>query len=177
MASSFIPNKNYGQNHEFSLYGWTKGGEPTIAREFIDFDLSKVQPNAVVHYAELCLFNSPYSRNAHRNGDHVGLDSIDGGIVERVVEPWEEFELTWNSMPKTDDDVQILFDRPKEIKGNLRIDVTDLVREMVKDPEGSHGFAIRLKNENYYRALILGSSDCPDSTLWPALKLSIQEGI
>ena len=176
-ASSFNGDKNYGFHEEFSMFGWTNGGTPSTARQFIEFEISHLAPNTVVHYAEICLFNSPYTRNGLRNGEHVGLDSLEGGIVSRILEPWDEDELTWNNMPETDDDLFLTFPPPEDLHDNLRIDVTDLVREMVKDPENSHGFAFRLQNENHYRALILGSSDCPDSTLWPQLKVSFQDGM
>jgi len=53
----------------------------------------------------------------------------------------------------------------------LNIDVTELITDMVNQPDSNFGFMLKLKNEQTYRSLILASSDHADSTKWPKLKI------
>ncbi len=167
--SFLYPDKNYGTHKELSINAWTVNGEPCKSRQVIEFDLSEIPVNSRIKRLILFLYNTPYSSNGYKDGNHVPVDSSNHGLIQRVISPWDELTVTWNTMPLITEINQIRIPGPTDPNQNYELDVTNIVQDMVNDPENSYGFMLKLENEIYYRIIVLASSDCPDSTLWPKL--------
>ena len=163
------PDSNFANHYSVLAVAWTHNGIPGITRNYIDFDFSQIPQNTFITYAELVLFND--STSLATNGEHSQLSGSNEMLVQRIVDPWSEQEITWNNVPDFSTQNQILVPSSSSPHQNYHINVTDLVLDMLEDPTNSFGFRLQLQTEEYYRSLVFASSDHIDSTLHPELKI------
>ncbi|MEM9917979.1 MAG: DNRLRE domain-containing protein [Bacteroidota bacterium] len=164
------PDSNFGSRSSLNAYTWTSSGRLTVKRFFMEFDLSEVPTNADITSADLSLFYNPID-SFESFEIHSGNNEL---AIQRVLSPWEESTITWGNQPPVTTDQEVIL--PRSVTGledYLDIDVSSLVADM-KDSslEGSHGFMFRLTDEvDYYRSVLFASSEHPDSSLHPELKV------
>ena len=168
-------NSNYGYTHQFIASAWTFDGQPGIVRSVIDFDLSAVPSNANINNAYLSLYawNSTVA-----SGPHSSLSGSNACWLQRITENWEESSVTWNNQPGVTTQNQVTL--PETSLPDLDyidIDVTNLVKDMISDPENSHGFMIRLQEEQFYRRMNFCSSDHADSLKHPKLLIIFNDEV
>jgi hypothetical protein len=164
------PDTNYGDYYDLDALAWTNGGTPVTLRGLIDFDLSTIPENVIITSAYLSLYNNPQSSNV--SGEHSSLSGSNACWLQRVIENWNENTVTWNNQPSVTTTNQVALSQSTSIHQDYEnIDVTKLVKDMVSDLTKSFGFMLRLQTEEYYRCLILASSDAVDSTLHPKLEI------
>lgn len=173
--SNAPPANNYGDRPSLNFYTWTNGGILATKRSMIEFDLSDFSTNMNLENASLSLYFNP--TDPFESVDiHSGNNAF---YIERIVSTWLENEVTWSSQPETTmlNRVEV----SETISGEqdfLNIDVTQLVIDMLDDPENSHGLLLKMQNENDpYRMIILASSDHPNSNYHPKLELEFEECI
>ncbi len=161
------PDNNYENAPSNSAYTWTNSGALGIKRSFMEFDFSSIPSNVIITNARLSLYYNPTAPN-EAFGVHNGTNDL---FIERVSSSWEESTLTWNNQPPTSTTNQVtLLPSSSETQDYLNIDVTDLVIDM--NNEGNYGFLIRMADEiNYYKNVLLASSDHPDSSLHPEIEI------
>ncbi|MFZ1594052.1 MAG: DNRLRE domain-containing protein, partial [Chitinophagales bacterium] len=127
-------------------------------------------------YAYLSLFaNSTTSSqyNSSLSGPNISL-------IRRVISPWEEDLVTWDSAPATTTVNQVTIpESEEEHEDVLDIDVTELVKDIVDDPANSFGFEFRLEVEDQYRRRVFAMSDFEDPTHYPKLEIcyTVEVGI
>jgi len=147
------PDKNYGNG-----WGWGEITDPlksvTAPKMFLGFsgtgkkivllkfDLTKLVKNKIIKKAEVAFYN-----------DYAGSDTAIKVDAKQIISPWEEMDLTYNTMPKTDGIIMssvtlqgaIGFNQPGKW---YRFDVTKAVQSYQKgdpnygimlDPEGQAG--------------------------------------
>lgn len=166
------PNTNYGSHPEFSALAWTCGGSPCRIRSLLQFDLSDIPDGAKIMDAKLSL----YSWDSPSNGSHSTQSGSNQTFLQRITESWSENTVTWNNAPSVTTVNQVVLPASSSsIQHYEDIDVTDLVQDMVDDPENSYGFFIRLSTEEEFRKMIFASSDNPDAGLHPKLEVEYQE--
>lgn len=163
------PNENYGDDPQFLADAWTNLQDSVIVQSLIEFDLSEIPSESSITAAYLSLYawNSNLS-----SGSHSQLSGSNDFFLERVTSDWQEMDVCWNLRPTTTEENHVLIagtDDPAKDYEN--IDVTQLVQDMIDNPESSFGFMIRLQNEEYYRRINFCSSDHEDATRWPKLKV------
>lgn len=164
-----LPDGNYGSHVDFAAMAWTHSGTETQVRSLIDFDLSNIPSGAVIDSAKLSL----YSYKSTGNGSHSTRSGSNRALLSRVTGAWSEDSVTWNNQPSTTDVNQVALDSSLNvIQDYLNINVTKLIQDMVADPNGNHGFLLKLVTEEYYRSMIFASSDNSDSTLHPKLSIT-----
>ena len=169
-----FPDQNFANHPELIAETWTNNGQWRIIRSCIDFDLSSIPDYANVLSARFSLYHNPTSIVAN------SLHSTDGGsnesYIRRIVEPWDEATLTWNTQPAAVSINQVLI--PESSMGNqdyLNIDVTQLVADIISEPNERYGFMLRLIDEgDNYKRLIFASSDHADPNLWPKLEIDYE---
>lgn len=150
---SLFPNDNYGNHDEMLAATWTYNGQEGISRSFVDFDFTSIPANAEVSSAFLSLYYCDGSGHA----GHAGTNT---SVLERIIEPWDENSVTWNTQPATTPSNEVLL--AESISTNQDypdIDVTTLVQNMLDDPANSYGFRLRLQNEEVLTSLKFGSGD------------------
>lgn len=162
------PDCNYGNHFDFMSAAWTVDGIFTRSKSLIDFDLSFLHEDINVIDARLYL----YSYNSVSNGTHSTMSGSNESFLERVIEPWDEYVVTWNNQPSSTSGNRVLLPASVDsIQHYKYIDVTGLISDMLEYPEESHGFVLGLKNPVEYRRLLFSSSDNPDEELHPKLEI------
>jgi PKD repeat protein len=165
-VSSYEPGLNKGDRGELYVMSWTfYGGNPGSQRTFIEFDLDFLGTTAEIIDARLNLYYyvNPSNPGLSNYGDNEAF-------IRRVITPWEENVITWNDQPlMTEENKVYLPPGNSSNQDYLDIDVTQLVRDMVADPQNSFGFGIKLITEDFYRAIPLASSDHEFPLLHPKL--------
>lgn len=157
---------NFGDYTELRAMQWTWDGEEGTERSLLQFNLNNIPQNAEVCYAYLSLFRNDSTStqfNSSLSGPNVTL-------LCRVITPWEENLVTWNTQPSyTMTNHVTIPESTLPFEDVLDIDVTDLVQDMINDPANSFGFELFLETEEYYRRRVFATSDNPDSTRHPKL--------
>ncbi len=164
----YHPNENLGTFTDFTANAWTQSGTPAIARSLIDFDLSTLPSNAIITNATLSLYYYPSTST-------VGHSTISGSNacwLKRITSNWNEMTVTWNNQPSTTTQNEVVL--PASINNTMdypNIDVTNLISDIYNNPSAGYGMMLMLQTEQYYRALLFGSSNCPDQTKVPILEV------
>ena len=168
LISSLEKSKNRGVYPDFVAMSWTVSGDPVDYRSLIEFDLSNIPSGAVINSADLSL----YSHDSPGLGSHSTTSGSNESVLSRITSSWEENSVTWNNQPTTTIENQVfLSESSSSTQDYLNIDVTDLIEDMIADPSNSHGFLLKLLNEQHYRSLVFAASDHSDSGLHPKLEI------
>ena len=169
-------NVNFGDYTEVRIMAWTWDGDSGIERSFMEFDLSEIPQNAEICYAYLSLFANS-TTSSQTNSSLSGPNTC---LIRRVISPWEEDLVTWDSAPATTTVNQVTIpESEEEHEDVLDIDVTELVKDIVDDPANSFGFEFRLEVEDQYRRRVFAMSDFEDPTHYPKLEIcyTVEVGI
>ncbi len=166
---SIYPNGNSGDYEYMKANAWTWGGEFGLERSFIEFDLGAIPENAEIQSAKLSFYYHFLGGAIEQT--HSGDNS---SLIQRIVTPWYEFNVTWDNQPVTTGVNQVIVPPSTDPQQDFTdIDVTDLVIDMLDDPDNSFGFLFRIFNEDTYRRLAFASSDHPVPDKWPMLVITI----
>ncbi len=136
-------------------------------RSVIEFQELKNIETAIVNSAILKLYafpNYPYA-----NG---GQAEVNTSEIYRVIESWEEDQVTWVTQPNID------LNGVVEIPHNnnydfIEVDLTEMVQTMIDNPDSSFGFLLRQKDESPYGSMNFASSDYPDFSRVPELTIIV----
>jgi hypothetical protein len=157
---------NVGNSTELAPIAWTNGGDLSVIRGLLEFDLSSIPANATVTSAKLSL----YHFTSVGNGDHSSLTHPNVGFIERITESWQEGTVTWDTQPATTAMNRVnLPESESPTQDYTDLDVTNMIQDMINDPASGHGFMLRMQNEAPYCRLIFASSDNANSDLHPKL--------
>ncbi len=159
----FEPNENFGNQTWIRTAAHTNDGTPTKHRSLIDFDLSSIPSGATVTSAYL----SVYQNDAiEPNFD----DRAKEFEILRITESWNEQTVTWNNQPATTDVNKVVVqDNMNSPEDYPDMDVTELIKDMVANPNRGHGFMLQLTSEINYQNLWFGSSETADASVRPKL--------
>ncbi len=166
--------RNFGKIGWFDAIAWTKDGHKSNVRSLLHFDLSSIPQGAQIISARLSLYFA-YDKEdelTHFNGQNYCHTGSNAAVLQRIIEPWEEFKVTWKNQPKTTSYHQVVLPGsayPTQDYPN--INVRKLVQDMVNDPGKSFGFMLKLKKEKKYKKLLFASSDNRNDALWPRLQI------
>ena len=168
VAHGFWPDRNLADSNDLYIMAWTfSGGNPASVRSYLEFDLGFLSPQAEILDAKLSLYYQVGIENP-------GLTNYgdNQSYIRRVTSEWNERTITWNNQPQTTDENSTWMPSSSSpTQDYLDIDVTDLVRDIVADPENGHGFCIRLATEIEYRALCFATGDHVQTDLHPKLEI------
>lgn len=162
-------NVNYGLTPQLAASAWTFNGIPGTVRALFGFNGVQIPPGAVLTGAWLDLYSWDQPGGL---GQHSDLSGSNDAWLQRVTTPWSEATVTWNSHPAVTTVNQVALPGTSDPWLNyLNIDVSALVQDMIDDPANSFGFLLRQQDETYYRRLNFCSSEHPDHTRWPRLRV------
>ena len=167
--------KNYG-NSALPLMEWTWGGIPGRRWLLIDFqELAIFPPETNILEAKLSFFHQPNTGDDdHSTPAMTGLPHI--AFIQRITDPWEEDEVTWNNQPATTTDNQVSIGPPNNVTQDFEgIDVTGIIQDMVALPDNRFGMLLKMELSEYYQKLIFASSDSETPQLWPELTITYEE--
>jgi hypothetical protein len=174
MVSKLEPEKNFG-GHKF--FEATFLSEPILTvmrlnRSLIEFRFP--QTFAPVFIKKVILKLSYEVPVPWDSTVLVGTSATNfvGGVLQQIVEPWEENGVTWNKLPKTIESNQVLI--PPFIKNanSIEIDVTRLFVQPTNTDPAIHpnfGMLFKLIPEDKWPGFRFASSDHPNADLRPKL--------
>lgn len=165
------PSENFFDHPNFMASAWTNGMQFTRVRCLIDFLPQSLPEDIQVLDARLSL----YSYDSPSNGPHSNLSGSNASLLQRIVEPWEEMNVTWVNQPETTTENQVTLEASTfAIQDYEDIDITALVQDMIANPSQGHGLMIRLITEDFYRAMVFGSGDNPNPDLRPKVVITYE---
>ncbi|MBL7955316.1 MAG: DNRLRE domain-containing protein [Flavobacteriales bacterium] len=167
--SSANSNYNYADWFGAMSQPGNLGGENN-SRSLIAFDLSAYIPGTVINQATLDL----YGRGAVGAGTVASVGNVGNNTcwLERVTSPWNDNTVTWNTSPTaTSVNAVVLTSSSASSQDYLGVDVTQLVQDMINDPDGSFGFLIRLQIEDPSRGLFFCGRGFTDASKRPRLTI------
>jgi len=140
----------------------------------IDFDLSLIPNNAVILSANLSL----YSYDSPANQSHSSQSGSNESVLKRITSSWDENSVTWNNQPSTTETNQVFLQQSSaSIQDYLDINVSNLIQDMIDNPNEGFGLQLSLKEEAFYRKMIFASSDNGDESLHPKLEITFIESV
>lgn len=170
-------SSSHSGNPDFTAIRWTysEAGEGTN-RSYIKFTgLSNIPATAEIISAKLSLYGASSGvaaplGNSYYPGSPYAPFGENGAWLKRVLGNWSDSTITWNNKPATSDEHQAAIPASTS-QWNYDvsdIDVTNMVREMVKKSE-NYGFCLQLKEEQIYRSILFSSSEANEESKRPKL--------
>ena len=161
-------DKNFGLG-SLNVIAWTHNQQINNTKAYIDFEINHKVANAddieqVYLYLNFCYNCSALPTTG---GGNSGDNAM---YVRRVTSPWEELSITWNSQPTVSEENKVLVPAGTKTQ-DYKIDVTDLVKDMINDPDNSYGFNISLVNYAKYKGVFMASSENVDPAIRPKLEI------
>jgi len=163
------PDENTVNSEIISLFAWTETGILQVRRNTFDFDLSSIPSGSVIDKALFCLY---YDRTSELIPLLHGYysEGENDFYIQRIISPWHQNTVTWNTQPTTTTQNQVLVPKVASPDPDFpTIDVTNLVRDMMNDKDGSYGFLIKFQVEQPYKVILFASSKHPDKSIRPKL--------
>lgn len=173
MISNLEPDKNFGDHKYFEATFLT---EPVLTvmrsnRSLIWFDLGQLPKSAVIKRVILQLFYDipiPWDRNLFITGP-VTSSLWYGGVLQQIVESWEEDKVTWNTQPKTIEANQVYIS-PFSLNCNfIEVNVTRLFVPLQEIAAPNYGMLFRLWPTERFPGFRFASGDYPVATMRPRL--------
>jgi len=161
LDQQYRQSTNYGDYSLIQTMEWTYTNEYKH-RSLINFDLSNVEPGAIIDQSDLYLYGAGTHDNSPSNASYLS----------RITEPWDEYEVTWNTQPQYVTTDQVLLPISSTADQDYVADMTDIIQYQVDNPEEAYGVMLRLQNEVKWTKMAFGSSDNADESLQPRLNLN-----
>jgi hypothetical protein len=176
MISNLESDKNFGDHKYFEATFLT---EPIITvmrsnRSLIWFNLNSLPKSPVIKKVTLQLSYDipiPWDPAVFATVPVTSPDWI-GGVLQRIVEPWEEYKVTWNNQPKTIETNQV-FISPFNINANIiTVDVTTLFVPVNGTVTANYGMLFRLWPSDQFPGFRFASSDYSVTSMRPKLTIN-----
>ena len=162
--------KNFSDATQFHAGTWTWNndnlGQGTF-RSLIEFDLAALPKGAVIGSAKLFLYHDTTGSTK----GHTSLSTSNAAQLLRVKAAWAESTVTWENQPATDTAGLTALPKSPDALTNYLVDVTAMVKAMLTDSIGNHGFLMRSLDERPYNELSFASGDNADSAARPSLAI------
>lgn len=196
MISNLEPEKNFGKHPYFEA---TYKSEPilTVMRE--NRSLIRFSPTGLPEWARIerviltLFYDFPVLYDSIKK-DSIFKDSLYykspersdfawfGGVLQQIVEPWEEHEVTWDKQPKTIEANQVyvshVYKYPtiRETDATwpanfIEVDVTKLFVHEQEIAAPSYGMLFKLSPEPNFPGFRFASSDFKEAKMRPLLKI------
>jgi hypothetical protein len=174
MISNTEPDINYGTYKYFEAT-YMSESQLTVMRSrrsLIFFDLAKLPASAVISKAVLKL---TYDLPVPWDSTIFVLSSPTAakpyGVLQRIIEPWEETTVTWNKQPKTTEMGQVYIQPFIRNTNAIEVDVTSLIVMTSANVLPNHGMLFKLSSNEKFKGFRFASSDYPDSLMRPRLSI------
>lgn len=196
MISRSLPEENFGKFPFFEAMAVspvTSDVQHKLTRSLIQFDLNQLPKSATIKKAMLTLFYPQYLSTdtvypiKSVTGDLTGtVDYL--AVLQKVISPWQEHEVTWKNQPETSTEDQVFIPRIYYITDascNCIVppvsETVDVTKLLMPDAAGTMnlGLLLKLFKEEYPDWLRFASSDYQMPTvsnqepakLWPKLEI------
>ncbi|MBK9722461.1 MAG: DNRLRE domain-containing protein [Saprospiraceae bacterium] len=157
------PFTNFGDHPDFISFYWTFFGQEGAGISLLKFDLTKLSAQDKIKRAYLSLYHNASSTNQGQAG-------LNACYLKKVISPWTENTVNWNSMPKSTFSGAIYL--PQSSSPNqdyTEIEITDFVKEWQNNPSENFGMLLDLENLSLLSSMKFCSSDCDEADRRPKL--------
>jgi hypothetical protein len=180
MISNLEPEKNFG-NHKY--FEATFLSEPVLTvmrsnRSLIWFNPDSLPKSVIIKKVTLTLtydlpipFDSTYITT---NTGPVSGIAWYGAVLQQVIEPWEEYKVTWNNQPKTIELNQVYISPFIRNTNMIQVDVTKLfVNPATTDGASypNYGMLFKTWPVDRFPGFRFASSDYPVANMRPRLTI------
>ncbi len=176
MISNLDPEKNFGAHKFFEA---TFISEPVLTvmrsnRSLIMFDRSQLPKSAIIKKVVLTLYYAPTlttdSITLPPSGSSYPVPMV-GGVLQQVVEQWEEDKVTWATQPKSIVANQVFVPRISTNNKFVDVDVTTLFVPVQEIAAPNWGMLFKQWPDNSFYGLRFASSDYPVPEMRPKLTI------
>jgi hypothetical protein len=176
MVSNLGPDRNFG---DYKYFETTFLSEPLLTvmrsnRSLLRFDLDTLPKSAVIRRAMLTLsYDIPVPFDPSYATDVLPSPGIRwyGAVLQQIVEPWDEYKVTWNTVPKTIERNQVYLPPFIRNVNRIEIDVTRLFTPIPELAVPNYGMLFRLWPDDQFPGFRFASSDYPEANMRPKLKI------
>lgn len=177
MISNLDPEKNFGDHKYFEATFLT---EPVLTvmrsnRSLIFFNPDTLPKSAIIKKVTLQLsydlpipFDNSYLTNTYPSTGVIWY----GGVLQQIVEPWEEFKVTWNTQPKTVEANQVFIPPFIRNVNFIEVDVTRLIVPVTANILPNYGMLFKLWPVDKFPGFRFASSDFPEPKMRPKLTIA-----
>lgn len=173
MISNLEADKNFGDHKYFEATFLT---EPILTvmrsnRSLIWFNLNSLPKSAIIKKVTLQLYYDipiPWDPNVFIM-EPVTSPVWYGAVLQQIVEPWEEYKVTWNTQPKTIMANQVLISPFNRNVNFIVVDVTTLFVPINDINAANYGMLFKLWPTERFPGFRFASSDFPNETMRPKL--------
>jgi hypothetical protein len=175
MISNLDPDKNFG---DYKFFEATFISEPVLTvmrsnRSLVWFNLNSLPKSAVIKKVTLQLFYDipiPWDSNVFIT-EPVTSSLWYGGVLQQIVEPWEENKVTWNTQPKSILANQVFISPFIRNVNFVTVDVTTLFVPVNDIAAANYGMLFKLWPTEKFPGFRFASSDFADATMRPKLTI------
>jgi len=155
---------NYENREYISAVVWTWDGSLGFENSLLYFDISSIPSNTQIVNAKLSLHK--YDDFDKKDFDHSESYEF---YVQKILSVWDENKVTWNNQPKVSDKDKFIVPD----KGDYtNIDLTNFVKDWVKNPSENFGIMISCTIKETYRGIVFCSKEYQDNDLRPSLTIT-----
>ena len=177
MISNLESDKNFGDYEYFEATFLT---EPVLTvmrsnRSLISFNLDTLPKSAVIRKVTLKLsYDLPIPFDASYVTDSLPSIGIVwyGGVLQQIIEPWEESSVTWNTQPKTIEVNQVYVPPFIRNANFIELDVTRLFVPAAASVLPNYGMLFRLWPIDRFPGFRFASSDYLEPDMRPKLTIT-----
>jgi len=176
MITNLNPRENFGDHKYFEA---TYISEPVLTvmrsnESLISFDRNTMPNSATIKRVILNLwYDLPlvWDSTIFYPDGGTGREWC-GGVLQKIIEPWEEDKVTWNEQPKTTEANQVYIS-PFVLNTNMI--TVDVTRLFVQDPATDavdirgYGMFLKLWPREWVPGFRFASSDYPEARMRPKL--------
>jgi len=182
MISNLEPDKNFGDHKYFEATFLT---EPILTvmrsnRSLIWFNLGDLPNSAIIMKAVLRLsydipipFDSTYIiNNAGITDPSTGVVWY-GAVLQQILGPWDEHQVTWNTQPNTTELGQVYISPFIKNANFIEVDITRLYKSISMSPIDTRTFGMLFKlwPTERFPGFRFASSDYPEAGMRPKLTI------
>lgn len=176
MISNLDPEKNFGDHKYFEA---TFLSEPILTvmrsnRSLMRFNLGMLPKSATIKNVHLTLWYDipiPWDTLYYSTDITSGARPWFGAVLQQVVEPWDEYKVTWNNQPKTVEANQVYVSPFIKNANFITLDVTSLYVPVEEVYYPNYGMMFRLYPNEEFPGFRFASSDYPDPRMRPMLSV------
>jgi hypothetical protein len=166
------PDENFGNHPCFEAAmapPYVVYDHKEISRSLIRFDLGSLPKSATIRKVDLVLFyRYPFFYDSITDESLANLEAV----LQRVISPWSEDEVTWNTQPETTEEGQVFLTARPWVSANFyTIDVTELFIYNSAGILDNSGIMFKLIESKGITGFSFASSDNPEPALYPELAI------
>ncbi len=175
MISNLEPDKNFG---DYKYFEATFLSEPVLTvmrsnRSLIWFNMNALPKSAIIRKVTLQLFYDipvPWDVNAFITWPATSPVWY-GGVLQQIIEPWEEDKVTWNNQPQSITANQVFISPFIRNVNFITVDVTTLFVPVNEIAVANYGMFFKLWPAERFPGFRFASGDFPDPKMRPMLTI------